>query len=591
MSHSQHPLDNKLLLGRYRVMRLLGEGGMGTVHLARVEGAEGFTRPVVVKRMKREVRASDEGNRLFIREAKILSKLQHPNIVGISDFGVEGGAHIMVLEYVHGYNLTPWLDYRHNCGTPLPVDVCLYIVRRILDALHYAHHFSTEEGREIQIVHRDISPDNVLLSNNGFVHLLDFGIASMRGPEGSGTTKSAGFRGKLCYAAPETVKGEPATPRSDQYSAAVLLLELLTGRTPFEGDSIARTFELMVHEVPAPPSATRDDIPPGLDEVLARALRKDPLDRFDSVFAFARELKRFQREDDEDVAEQLKETVRREFDLLPDEVGVEGLKARESALEKALSIIPAAQPRADHSLPTVVDLDVPPRARAETPNAVVAATPAHAPAQRQLHGLLWGLLVVGGLIAIGLGAAVALLSSSSSDEQQVVVVGGELPRTNGSPAQRHGTAEPVAMASSGSSPGDSTGTSAPATQAVVAPSSPTSDQSAHSGSDAKGTRKPNPATRRSELAGAVQQKSSAFQSCFAKNIEETHRTPEAVLRFSVAANGGPAQVVVEPPSVAATPLGSCLKGAATQVQFPQLSESVAFRVPVRARISRSKNKP
>ena len=97
MNVSQHPLDDKLLLGRYRVVRLLGEGGMGTVHLARVEGAEGFTRPVVVKRMRREIRSTDEGNRLFIREAKILSRLQHPAIVGISDFGIEDGAHIMVL--------------------------------------------------------------------------------------------------------------------------------------------------------------------------------------------------------------------------------------------------------------------------------------------------------------------------------------------------------------------------------------------------------------------------------------------------------------------------------------------------------------
>ena len=167
MTFSQHPLDNKLLLGRYRVMRLLGEGGMGTVHLARVEGAEGFMRPVVVKRMKRDIRSSDEGNRLFVREAKILSKLQHPGIVGIIDFGIEDGAHIMVLEYVHGYTLSPWLEYRRKRALPLPIDVCLYVVRRILDALHYAHHFDTEEGREIEIVHRDVSPDNVLLSNKG----------------------------------------------------------------------------------------------------------------------------------------------------------------------------------------------------------------------------------------------------------------------------------------------------------------------------------------------------------------------------------------------------------------------------------------
>ena len=229
MNPSLHPLDNKLLLGRYRIVRLLGEGGMGTVHLARVEGAEGFTRPVVVKRMKRDLRVTEDGNRLFIREAKILSKLQHPGIVGISDFGIDDGAPTMVLEYVHGYTLSPWLIFREERKLPFPVDICLFVVRRILDALHYAHRFNTEEGNELEIVHRDVSPDNVLVSNKGYVHLLDFGIASIRGPQAQAATKTGEFRGKLCYAGPETVMGQVATPRSDQYSAAIVLLEMLTG--------------------------------------------------------------------------------------------------------------------------------------------------------------------------------------------------------------------------------------------------------------------------------------------------------------------------------------------------------------------------
>ncbi len=591
MIYSQHPLDNKLLLGRYRVMRLLGEGGMGTVHLARVEGAEGFTRPVVVKRMKRDIRDSEEGNRLFIREAKILSKLQHPGIVGISDFGVEDGAHIMVLEYVHGYTLSPWLDYRHNKGVLLPVDVCLYIVRRILDALHYAHHFDTEEGQEIEIVHRDISPDNVLLSNKGYVHLLDFGIASMRGPQGGGTTKSAGFRGKLCYAAPETVKGEPATPRSDQYSAAVLLLELLTGLTPFESDSVAETFQRMVNEMPDAPSKSRDDIPEGLDEALARALSKEPDARFDSAFAFSKELRRFQAEDDEDVAQRLKELVRSEFDLMPEEVGVEGLKERELALERILSTAPGPMPENERqreaNLPTMVDVGRRvPRAGIQTPGAVAAAP---APAQKQLHGLLWGLLVIGGLIAVGLGAAVALLSRGGSGEQ-VVVVGGDrpsLPEVSATPAS--GQDGPVvAPVESASAVNAAVGSdvSIPATDGESAALAPSPEES-HSGAGKAPASKQAGKSEQAKISGAVHQKSAAFQSCFAQHMEQTKKSPEAVLHFSVAKAGGAAQVKVEPSSVASTPLGSCLQAAGRGVQFPRLQDDVAFRVPVRARVSRS----
>ncbi len=597
MIYSQHPLDNKLLLGRYRVMRLLGEGGMGTVHLARVEGAEGFTRPVVVKRMKRDVRASEEGNRLFIREAKILSKLQHPGIVGISDFGVEDGAHIMVLEYVHGYTLSPWLDYRHNKGVPLPVDVCLYIVRRILDALHYAHHFDTEEGQEIEIVHRDISPDNVLLSNKGYVHLLDFGIASMRGPQGGGTTKSGGFRGKLCYAAPETVKGEVATPKSDQYSAAVLLLELLTGMTPFEADSVAETFQRMVNEVPEPASVTRDDIPPGLDEAIARALEKDPGARYESAFAFSKELRRFQTEDDEDIAQRLKELVREEFELLPAEVGVEPLKERESALERILSTAPGPLIKPERqrqaNLPTVVDVDGR-SSFVHTPGGAVAAAPAAG--QKPIHGLLWGLLVIGGLIAVGLGAAVALLSRGGSGDQ-VVVVGGDRPTVANSIGEEAIAAsgggpkvEPVDPVSPVNTGAESSDVSSPPTLGDDAPGDPTSSKSQSGAVDAP-TAKPAAAGEQQMISRAVHQKSAAFQSCFAQHMDQTKKSPQAVLHFSVAKQGGAAQVKVEPTSVAATPLGSCLKTAANSVRFPPLKADVAFRVPVRARVSRAKGQP
>ncbi len=576
MTESQHPLDNKLLLGRYRVMRLLGEGGMGTVHLARVEGAEGFIRPVVVKRMKRDIRSTEEGNRLFIREAKILSKLHHPSIVGISDFGIEDDAHIMVLEYVHGYNLGPWLDYREHVDQPLPVDVCLYIVRRILDALHYAHHFDTEEGREIEIVHRDISPDNVLLSNKGHVHLLDFGIASMRGPEGGGSTKSGSFRGKLCYSAPETVDGKPATPRSDQYSAAIVLLELLTGNTPFVSDTIAQTFSKMVNEYPEPASAFRKDIPPGLDDVISQAISKDPDDRFESALAFARQLRRYQRDDDDEVGQQLSDLVGSDFERMPSALGIEGLKTREAALEKILSVMPGPGATAIEqgripqaaSLPTiVVDSASPPERRSR--DAVPSAT---APEQKQLQGLLWGLLLVGGLIALGLGAAVALLSRSSSDDK-VVVVGGE--------RQPDTTTAPTSDDSNAEIPGteDARVDSTTRPTLDVVPERPPEPTSVTKSAPAKNTRD-------QKLSKAVQSQSAAFQGCFTKHMQDPNKPPKAVLHFSVAKQGGPATISVAPSTLAASPLGACLKGAAGRVQFPALEEAVSFSLPVRARVTR-----
>lgn len=551
--------DSKLLLGRYRVVRLLGEGGMGTVHLARVEGAEGFTRPVVVKRMRSDLKATDEGNRLFIREAQILSKMQHPSIINIIDFGVEDGAHIMVLEYVHGYTLAPWLDYHYMKRTKLPVDLCIFIVRRVLDALHYAHQFDTAEGNVVEIVHRDIAPDNVLLSKKGYVHLLDFGVASMTGTGRGISTKSGVFRGKLGYAAPETVEGAVATPRSDQYSAAVLLLELLIQETPFFSDSIGETVIRMVNEIPPAPSSRRDDIPEGLDGVLAKALQKKPADRYESALALSRELRKYQSKDDEDVAQLLKRRVQEDFEALPSEVDVEPLQAREEALARIF-------PKGLQSVVMDAKLAAEERAAAE---AILAAAQARALSlpkeQKKLQGLLLGLLIVGGLIALGLGAAVALLSKGDGAEQ-VVVVGGE-----------------------DNALGDGL---ASADEPFRAPSAQGADALSGKGTPAEAASLRDDGkdlTQQQKLSLAVQQKSTDFQECFLKHLEAAEESPEVILHFSVAAGGGSPQVNIEPAKIAASPLGKCLKEAAQRVNFPPLDQGVSFRVPVRARVARFKN--
>ncbi len=533
---------------------------MGTVHLARVEGAEGFTRPVVVKRMRSDLKSTDEGNRLFIREAQILSKMQHPSIINIIDFGVEDGAHIMVLEYVHGYTLAPWLDYHYMKRTKLPVDLCIFIVRKVLDALHYAHQFDTEDGKVIEIVHRDIAPDNVLLSKKGYVHLLDFGVASMTGTGRGISTKSGVFRGKLGYAAPETVEGAVATPRSDQYSAAILLLELLIQETPFFSDSIGETVIRMVNEVPPAPSSRRNDIPDGLDAVLARALEKKPADRYESALELSRELRKYQSLDDEDAAQLLRRRVQEDFEALPSKVDVEPLKVREEALARIF-------PKGLQS--TVMDAHLAAEERAAA-QAILAEAQARAVAlpqqQKRLQGLLLGLLIVGGLIALGLGAAVALLSKGGDGGDQVVVVGGEDKElTEGLPPSD----APFKASATDTSPSQQ-GQAAPGTAPSLR----------EDGKDL---------TQQQKLSLAVQQKSTDFQECFLKHIDAAEASPEVILHFSVGAMGGAPEVNIEPPQVAGKPLGECLKRAATEVRFPKLERGVSFRVPVRARVARFKD--
>lgn len=407
---TSEPPESSLILGRYRVVHHLAQGGMGKVLLGRLEGVDGFKRPVVLKIMRPEMRVSDEGNRLFRREAQILSRMQHPSIPNILDFGVEDGAYVMALEYVHGYPVSRWLDYRHSIGKQVPLGLCLFIVRRVLDALQYAHEFLNDDGTVGEIVHRDVAADNVILDRTGYVYLLDFGIASMNGREGRVSSASGVFRGKLGYAAPETLRGDAASPRADQYSAAILLVELLTLETPFQSDAIGETVQRMAHDPPPRPSRFRRDIPEGFEDVLMKALEKDPRERFGSVREFSRELRRFQSDDDDEIAQELKRNVERDFDLLPTAVNVEPLQVREEALAKEFR-------GAARSVSSV-------------PDALLSG--------RRDSKMLWGALV---LLIFALTVAMGFLMRDRTE--QVVVVGGSAKeREPEREAQRVASADP-----------------------------------------------------------------------------------------------------------------------------------------------------
>jgi serine/threonine-protein kinase len=509
----------------------------------------------------------------------------------------------MVLEYVHGYALSAWLEYRKQTGRPLPVDVCLFIVRRTLDALHYAHHFGVEDGHEIQIVHRDVAPDNVLISLRGFVHLLDFGVASISGPRADKSTQAGAFRGKLGYAAPETIQGHPATPRADQYSAAIVLFELLTGEALFMAESMGETIVRMVNQIPEPASSKRAGLAPELDPIIARALAKDPAQRFDSAQAFSRALRPFQQRDDEEVAQQLQELVREDFKVLPQQLGMERLEARDEALARAAAQRPVAVPvirdtQLAWPAPAQPPLPVQPPLAAQPPPPVAdsssleddappaALLEAQAPLQKQLRRLLWGLLAMGGLVALGLGAAVSLLARRSGSEQ-VVVVGGD--RLDTVPAAQVGVPPPPA--SSGAPP-DARGEPGPELPAgAIAPvldraKSGKSVPERASKSRASAAAQDEGKDLQQRLASAVQRQSDAFQDCFTVNLAARGRESSAVLHFSVAASGGAPQVNIEPAALAATPLGVCLERAGRRVQFPALANDVSFRVPVRARVTR-----
>ena len=265
-------LEGNLVLGRYRVVKPLARGGMGMVYLGRVEGAAGFAKPVVIKRVLSQMDDGEASRAQFIREARILSSLQHANIVGVIDFAQEGDSHLMVLEYVHGFHLGNWLKYVKKTRGSIKWDQAVFVITKVLAALHYAHTNLGSDGKPREIIHRDVSPGNVLIDLEGNVRLLDFGIAVDKDEVNEHKTQDGVVKGKLPYIAPEMYRSAEASVSSDVYAAAVVLYQLLSGSNPFSDKDMSSIVRKVLEIEPPPISSLRDDIPPMLDEVIARGL-------------------------------------------------------------------------------------------------------------------------------------------------------------------------------------------------------------------------------------------------------------------------------------------------------------------------------
>jgi hypothetical protein len=262
-------------LGKYEIRTEIGRGGMGAVY----KGYDPtLDRYVAVKVLAPHLVWEKESVERFVREARSAAKLKHPGIVTIYDVGQEGGWYYFVMEYLEGEMLTAVIEQRG----PLPSDDAVRVLRPLADALDYAHHRG--------LVHRDIKPSNVHIGLEGHVTLTDFGIA--RAAQESRLTATGTIVGTPEYMSPEQVRGLTADARSDQYSLAVVAYEMLSGRVPFEADSTLALLHMVAYEPPPPIHEVRADLPVGVQTVLARALAKQPGDRYATARAFVDALER-----------------------------------------------------------------------------------------------------------------------------------------------------------------------------------------------------------------------------------------------------------------------------------------------------------
>jgi tRNA A-37 threonylcarbamoyl transferase component Bud32 len=287
--HTMRGLSPGTRLGRYTVVRRIGSGGMAELYLGRLDGPEGFCKPVALKLMHPHLSDDKHFAQMFLKEARIAAALEHPAIVQVLDVGEFGGEYFMALEYVHGKDLRKLLSDLK--GTPMPLGAALRVVLEIGRALHYAHRLRDPGGRALGIVHRDVSPSNVLLSFQGLVKLADFGVAKMA--ERSNATASGSLKGKLGYMSPEQCLQEQVDARSDVFSLGVVLYESTTGRRAFRAEQPVAVMNRVIDGEWVAPVKFVPDYPPALHDILARALEVDVDKRWPSAEALCEALEGF----------------------------------------------------------------------------------------------------------------------------------------------------------------------------------------------------------------------------------------------------------------------------------------------------------
>jgi serine/threonine-protein kinase len=279
----------QLIDGKYQLVEVAGEGGMATVYRAVQKGAAGFQRTVAIKHIKPEYRALKNYVDMFIEEARVGSELAHPNIVQVHDFIAEEGSYYLVMEWVEGIDLGHFIRLHRESGIHVEWPLVVAIGIGTLRGLGAAHARLAPDGTPSPVIHRDVTPHNVLLGTNGVVKLTDFGLARARDRVASMTAPGT-VKGKLSYLAPEVSFGKSNTPQSDLFGVGSVLWETLSGERLFDGKNDVEIFKkIRACKVP-PITERRPDMPSSLAAVLDVALAADPVNRFASATAFAHAL-------------------------------------------------------------------------------------------------------------------------------------------------------------------------------------------------------------------------------------------------------------------------------------------------------------
>jgi eukaryotic-like serine/threonine-protein kinase len=273
--------NRPLTFGKYTLIERIAVGGMAEVFLAVQAGLEGFEKRLAIKRIRPHLSGEEAFLRMFLNEAKLAAQLQHPNIVQIYDLGRIGDAYFIAMEYVQGRDMSRVIPKCERLGIQFPIEYAVQVGTNALDGLYHAHTKCDADGKPLNIVHRDVTPENIMVGWNGAVKILDFGIA--KATTQADQTKAGEIKGKLSYMSPEQAMGKTLDARSDIFSTGIVLYEWLTGYKLFTGENEMAILKSIIDGKIYPPSYFREDIPEGLEQILMKALAKDREHRYQSA--------------------------------------------------------------------------------------------------------------------------------------------------------------------------------------------------------------------------------------------------------------------------------------------------------------------
>ncbi len=283
----EEPVDG-VKFGQYVLTEKIATGGMAEVWKARMRGVEGFQKIVAIKKILPHLSDNQDFIEMFVDEAKLAAQLNHNNIIHIYDLGKIQNSYYIAMEYIDGYDLKTILRRGEERGNPMTVELALFIASKLASALDYAHRKKDFEEKEMGLVHRDVSPQNVLVSQEGDIKLCDFGIA--KAASKASHTQAGALKGKLQYMSPEQAWGRSIDRRSDIFALATVLFEMLTNRKLFTGDNELSILEQVREARVQPPSLYNDEVTPEIDKIVIKALQKDPANRYQTAGEMARDL-------------------------------------------------------------------------------------------------------------------------------------------------------------------------------------------------------------------------------------------------------------------------------------------------------------